>query len=69
MNTNKKYRIWLTNHLYFLADEYDTMDEAIIKAKSTGFQCSIYQTVLLASYCPIAGWAFYGADKHRYIPT
>jgi hypothetical protein len=50
------YRIWLTNHNYFLDFTTDSYDEAIAKAKSVGFEVGVYRgKTLVAAYSPIGG--------------
>lgn len=50
------FRIWLTNFQYFLDFAADTLDAAIEKAKTTSFECSIYEgDNLVASWSPIGG--------------
>ncbi len=37
------YRIFAINFDYFLQDSFGELSDAIAKARSTGFQCSIYR--------------------------
>ena len=52
-----KVRLFLTNHGYFMNDEFDTVERALDKARQTCFQVTFYQAGLpVASWCPIAGF-------------
>lgn len=36
-----RYRVYLTKFGYFLDDEFETLETALTKAKSTGLECGI----------------------------
>lgn len=54
------YRVFLSNHGFFLQDDYATLASAIEKAKSTTFDCEIFEGgTLRASYSFFGGLVTY----------
>jgi hypothetical protein len=43
MRRNRPFRIWMTFFNYFLQDSFNTLEDAIQKGKSTGFDFQVYE--------------------------
>lgn len=58
-----KYDVWLVNFGYTCASA-STMEEAVRKARKTGFQCNIFRSndpfKIVKTVCPINGVRSYG---------
>ena len=51
-----RYRVFLTNFGWFVEDSFPTFDAALGKAKSTGFETTIYDgDTIVAKYSPLGG--------------
>jgi hypothetical protein len=51
-----QYRVFLTNFGWFVEDSFPTFDEALAKAKSTGFETTIHLgDTIVAKYSPLGG--------------
>lgn len=58
------YRIYLTNHGYFVTDSFDTLSDAIKWAKQHSFQVSVHESgEIAASWCPINGTQVFARDR------
>lgn len=67
------YKIWLTNFRYFASShmkpELNTLEEAVARAKETGFECNIMRCagngvmVSVASWSPIGGTRIYDENN------
>jgi hypothetical protein len=54
------YRIYLTNFGYFLDYSADTLEAAIARAKTVGFEVQVYRgSHQVASYSPLGGLRTY----------
>lgn len=68
--SSNKYKIFLTNHGYFLQDEFDSLAEAKKKAQSLGFEVSISRKGdLIAAFSPIMGWKNYEENPRAKKPA
>lgn len=54
----KTFRIYLANFGYFMGDEYTSFADAVARAKSTSFECTIYRGKEM-----VAAWGYFSGLK------
>jgi hypothetical protein len=55
------YRVYLSNFGYWLECHFETLTQALVAAKRTGFQCTIIDSNsdVVAAWCPLIGTTRY----------